>query len=149
MKTNLIYPAYQEHLNLQNSWSANHTYNDFLENLYKIIEDNFDTPLLTVGFLATNMAVSKSTLNRKLSSVIGLSANELIRQYRLKRAAIFLMLGKNVSETAYLSGFDTPSYFTQCFKEFYKVTPKEYSKFNSFILSKNNLAVNNIFLTRE
>ncbi|HEY6976746.1 MAG TPA: AraC family transcriptional regulator [Chitinophagaceae bacterium] len=134
MKTNLVNPAYQENLNFQNSWTANNTCNDFLENLYKIIEDNFDTPFLTVGFLATNLAISKSTLNRKLSSIIGLSANELIRQYRLKRAAIFLRSGKNVSETAYLSGFETPSYFTQCFKEFYKVTPKEYSKCTLFAI---------------
>jgi len=133
MQTNFLYSDYRAHLNFRIPWTAN-TYNDFLENLYNIIENNFDNPLLTVGFLATNMAVSKSTLNRKLSGIIGLSANELIRQYRLKRAAIFLMCGKNVSETAYLSGFDTASYFTQCFKEFYKITPKEYSKSNSFII---------------
>jgi len=108
-------------------------YNDFLQSLFKIIEDNIDDPVLTVGFLAINMAVSRSTLNRKLSAIIGLSTNELIRQYRLQRAATFLLSGKNVSETAYLTSFETPSYFVQCFKEFYKITPKEYSKSNSLI----------------
>jgi AraC-like DNA-binding protein len=104
----------------------------FYRTYIKFIEDNLDSPLLTVGFLAMKMAVSKSTLNRKLSTLADLSANELIKQYRLQRAAIFLMSGKNVSETAYLTGFEAPSYFTQCFKEFYKITPKKYSKNNLF-----------------
>ncbi len=101
-----------------------------MQNLLKIIKDNFDNSVLTVGFLARNMAVSKSTLNRKISTLTGLSANELIRQYRLEKAVLFLVSGKNVSETAYLTGFETPSYFTQCFKEFYKVTPKKYPRTN-------------------
>ncbi|SRR6266542_3801571 len=100
----------------------------FLKNLYKIIEVNLDTSVLTVTYLAKNMAVSKSTLNRKLLCITGLSANELIKQYRLKKAIVFLLKGKNVRETAYKTGFKTSSYFIQCFKEFYKVTPKEYTK---------------------
>ena len=134
MKTDLFYYQNLQQLNPQNSRvSAYPLYNDFLQSLFKIIEDNIDDPVLTVGFLAINMAVSRSTLNRKLSAIIGLSTNELIRQYRLQRAATFLLSGKNVSETAYLTSFETPSYFVQCFKEFYKMTPKEYSKSNSLI----------------
>ncbi len=134
MKTDLFYYQNLQQLNPQNSRViACPLYDDFLQNLFKIIEDNLDDPVLTVGFLALNMAVSRSTLNRKLSAVIGLSPNELIRRYRLQKAATFLLSGKNVSETAYLTGFETPSYFTQCFKEFYKITPKEYSKNNSLV----------------
>lgn len=130
MKTNLFYYPYQ-HLTTENvSATILPLYNDFLKDLFTVIEDNFDAPFLTVGFLASQMAMSKSTLNRRLSSFVGLSANEVIRQYRLKKAAAFLLSGKNVSETAYLTGFETPSYFTQCFKEFYKTTPKEFSKNN-------------------
>ena len=58
----------------------------------------------------------------------GLSANETIRQYRLQKAALLLLSGKNVSEAAYACGFETLSYFTQCFKEFYKITPKKYAQ---------------------
>ncbi len=135
MKTDLFYYENTRQSNPKNSMvTVNSVANDFLQNLFKIIEDNLDDSLLTVSFLAVNMGVSKSTLNRKLLTLTGLSPNGLIRQYRLQKAAIFLISGKNVSETAYLTGFETPSYFTQCFKEFYKVTPKEYSKNNSFIL---------------
>ena len=102
--------------------------NDFLANMYSIIEENIDDSSLSVGFLARNLAISKSTLNRKLLMRTGLSANETIRRYRLQKAALLLLSGKNVSEAAYLCGFETPSYFTQCFKGFYKTTPKKYAQ---------------------
>ena len=101
---------------------------DFLESLYAVIEKNIDASSLSVGFLARNLAISKSTLNRRLLTRTGLSANETIRRYRLQKAALLLLSGKNVSEAAYLCGFETPSYFTQCFKEFYKITPKKYAQ---------------------
>src|SRR4051812_10704552 len=75
--------------------------NEFLLNAYKIIEDNLDNSMLSVGYLAANLAVSKSTLNRKLLALTGMSANEFIKQYRLQKAAILLSKGNNVSETAY------------------------------------------------
>ncbi|HEX5152292.1 MAG TPA: AraC family transcriptional regulator [Parafilimonas sp.] len=105
---------------------------DFLISLYAIIENNLDTSSLSVGFLARNLAMSKSTLNRKLLLRTGLSPNEIIRRYRLQKAAILLLAGKNVSEAAYLCGFETPSYFTQCFKKFYKITPKKYAQAGMF-----------------
>src|SRR5215831_6945467 len=77
---------------------------DFLISLYAIIENNLDTSLLSVEFLARNLAVSKSTLNRKLLLRTGMSPNEIIRRYRLQKAAILLLSGKNVSEAAYSCG---------------------------------------------
>ena len=104
------------------------TTDDFLMNLYAIIENNLDASSLSVGFLARNLAMSKSTLNRKLLLRTGLSPNEIIKRYRLQKAAVLLLSGKNVSEAAYSCGFETPSYFTQCFKKFYKITPKKYAQ---------------------
>jgi AraC-like DNA-binding protein len=131
MKLSLFSYYYLQEIYPLDPWVESHnSHNDFLQTLFKIIEDNLDDSVLTVGFLAANMAVSRSTLNRKISTLTGLSTNELIKQYRLQKAAIFLVSGKNVSETAYLVGFETPSYFTQCFKEFYKITPKEYCRTN-------------------
>jgi AraC-like DNA-binding protein len=134
MKTDLFYYPYQPHLVPGNVsvtvFPLNHI---FLQSMFTIIEENLDDSMLTVDFLAKQMAVSKSTLNRRLAALVGLSAGCIIKQYRLKKAIVFLSQGKNVSETAYLTGFETPSYFIQCFKEFYKITPKEFSKNNSLI----------------
>jgi AraC-like DNA-binding protein len=59
--------------------------------------------------------------------LVQLAPNELIRLYRLRKAADLLRAGYNASETAYLVGFKTPSYFTIVFKEFYHKTPTEFA----------------------
>ncbi len=102
----------------------------FLSYCYSYINDNIDGNL-SVGDLAAKMCVSKSTLNRKLSMFTGRSANEIIRDCRLKKAAELLAAGKNVCEAAYMSGFETPSYFIYCFRAAFKQTPKKYAQNNS------------------
>jgi len=97
----------------------------FLTKIYNLIDQQLSNTEFTVSELAKELAMSSKTLNRKLSAIIGLSANELIRNYRLKKAVELLKQGLSVSQTAYSVGFDSPSYFGYCFKEFYKVSPSE------------------------
>lgn len=47
-----------------------------------------------------------------------MSAIELVRNYRLKRAAHYLKEGKTVSDAAYIVGFNNLSYFTRYPREF-------------------------------
>lgn len=104
-----------------------HVNDEFMGKLYSVIEEQLDHSEFSVGDLAREMNMSHSTLNRKLNAIIGLSANEIIRKYRLKKAAVLLRSGKSVSETAYLTGFERPSYFSSSFKEMYGITPSEYA----------------------
>jgi AraC-like DNA-binding protein len=71
--------------------------------------------------------MSRRTLHRKLAAVANQSANDILRQHRLKRAAQFLRQGRNASETAYLVGYESPAHFSLIFKEFFQQTPTEYS----------------------
>ncbi|WP_080059230.1 response regulator [Spirosoma aerolatum] len=98
----------------------------FLRRLYQLIEDRLDDSSLTVEWLATQLAVSQKTLYLKVQSLIQLSPNEVIRQYRLRKAIDLLKAGHNASETAYLVGFESPSYFARVFKDFYQQTPTSY-----------------------
>ena len=83
----------------------------------------------TVETLGQEMAYSRMQLYRKLKNISGLSPNEFIRNYRLKRAATILQDGElSVTEVLYQVGFSNKSYFTKCFKDIYGLTPKEYSK---------------------
>lgn len=72
------------------------------------------------------MAMSRSTLNPKLKALLDISTNDLIRQYRLQSATSLIVDGQEIATAAYKVGFSSPSYFTQCFKEQYGVTPSEY-----------------------
>jgi DNA-binding response OmpR family regulator/two-component sensor histidine kinase len=104
----------------------NETENPFLKKQYAIIDDMIDDPQLGASKLAEKNAMSLRTLNRKLHSITGLTAGDLIRKYRLQKSLTFLKAGHNVSEAAYRVGFETPAYFSQCFKDQFGVSPKDY-----------------------
>ncbi|WMJ73673.1 7TM diverse intracellular signaling domain-containing protein [Cytophagaceae bacterium ABcell3] len=98
----------------------------FLNEIYAFLDKRLDDSKLSVSELAHHMSVSSKTLNRKLSAVIGVNANEVIRNYRLKRASVMLKSGYSVTDTAYQTGFSSPFYFGQCFKALYGMTPTEF-----------------------
>jgi signal transduction histidine kinase/CheY-like chemotaxis protein/ligand-binding sensor domain-containing protein/methylphosphotriester-DNA--protein-cysteine methyltransferase len=105
---------------------VNEAENPFLKNIYAIIEDMIDDPQLGASKLAEKNAMSLRTLNRKLNAMTGLTAGDIIRQYRLRKSLGLLKAGHNVSEAAYMVGFETPAYFSQCFKDQYGVSPRDY-----------------------
>ena len=98
----------------------------FIQHVYQLLDAHLDDPQLNVDFLARNLSMSRSSLNRKLKSLLDISANDLIRRYRLQRATTLFAAGNDIASTAYQTGFNTPSYFSQCFKEQYGITPSEY-----------------------
>ena len=118
----------QQLINSETTLEVEETVQDkFLRQVYELIEARIDDSTLSVESLAEDLSISRKTLYRKTSSLTKLSPNELIRQYRLRRAADLLKTGYNASETAYMVGFETPAYFGQCFKDQYGITPMEYA----------------------
>ncbi|WP_462251757.1 hybrid sensor histidine kinase/response regulator transcription factor [Ekhidna sp.] len=101
---------------------------EFLNNLYEYLNLNLKESSLGIDKLASEMAMSKSTLNRKLKALLNISTNEFVKQYRLQRAVEFMIIGQNISEVAYNVGFESPSYFSQCFKSQYGLSPSEYQR---------------------
>jgi YesN/AraC family two-component response regulator len=99
----------------------------FIQKLYQYLDERLDEPNMDVENLAAGMNMNRRTLNRKLKLVLNISANDLIRRYRLQKAASMIASGHNITQTAYTVGFETPSYFTQCFKEQYGQTPTEFA----------------------
>ncbi|CCH54265.1 Hybrid signal transduction histidine kinase D [Fibrisoma limi BUZ 3] len=98
----------------------------FLRQLYEYLEAHLDDSTLNVEWLAGELSMSRRKLHRKLQTLLQLSPHDVIRQYRLRRSIDLLQAGYNASETAYRVGFESPSYFTKVFKEFYSQTPSEY-----------------------
>jgi DNA-binding response OmpR family regulator len=98
----------------------------FLAALYREMDEKLDDPGLGVDYLCKTMAMSRSTLNRKLKLLLNISTNDLIRKYRLQKAASLLSTGLDITTIVYRVGFSSPSYFSQCFKEQYGITPSDY-----------------------
>jgi len=75
------------------------------------------------------MGMSSTHLYRKLKSLTHLSANEIIKRYRIKKASPLLKNKEgNISEIMYEVGFSNLSYFSKCFKTEFGVTPKKYQQ---------------------
>lgn len=120
---------YRQQLAQPDSTTPLQTVSDqFLRKLYTLIEEHLDDSTLSVEWLAEELAMSRKALYLKVHNLTHLSPIELIRQYRLRKAIDLLRLGHSAAETAYLVGFETPSYFTKVFREFYKQTPTAYVK---------------------
>ncbi|MBZ4188017.1 hybrid sensor histidine kinase/response regulator transcription factor [Niabella beijingensis] len=99
----------------------------FVEKITTIIEERLDDYQLSVEELSKAVAMSRSTLHKKLKAISGHSPNEFIRVIRLKEAAKLLLSGNcNVSEAGYRTGFNSPSYFTKCFTLQFGATPSEF-----------------------
>ncbi|WP_018625880.1 two-component regulator propeller domain-containing protein [Niabella aurantiaca] len=100
---------------------------EFLEKAVSIIEDNLDAYDFSVEKLSRELGMSRSNLYLKVKAITGDSATALIKRVRLKKAAELIRLQKYaVSEIAYMCGFNTPSYFSTAFKQFYGCMPTEY-----------------------
>lgn len=100
----------------------------FLLKLRGGLDKHLNKTNLNAELMAQEMNMSRSTLNRKLKSILNQGINDFIKQYRLQRAAEFLSAGYKVAEVAQRVGFKSPSYFTQCFKAYYQRTPSDFHK---------------------
>lgn len=110
-----------------NTLTTNTQDKKFVEKLISIIEDRLTDPQLSVEELSREMAMSRSSLHKKLKAMLGYVPNEFIRLIRLKKAAKMLLSGEhNISEVGYMTGFNSPSYFSRCFIQQFNVTPSEF-----------------------
>jgi DNA-binding response OmpR family regulator len=103
----------------------------FLLKVNQVLERELANSAFTVEQLAGEMAVSTRTLQRKLSALTGINASDLLRTFRLNKAATLLREGHAVSDAAYQVGFESLSYFSKCFKAQFSVSPSEYALFEA------------------
>ena len=101
----------------------------FFKKATEVIEKYIDDSEFTVELLAKETGLSTVHLYRKLKSITGMSTNEFIRSFKMKRAAQLLKQNKlRVSEVAFMVGFNDPKYFRKCFKNEFGKSPSEYAK---------------------
>ena len=98
----------------------------FVEKLNAAIRENLSNTNLKMEELGEKVGLSRVQLYRKVKAITGLSPVELLRQMRLQQGYVLLSTtNKTVSEIAFEVGFNTPGYFSKCFKEQYGKLPME------------------------
>ena len=101
---------------------------EFLTRINKIIMSNLTEPGNLIETLAHDMAVSRSSLHKKIRSISGMTPNDYIQLIRLKKAAELLSGNEyQINEIAYLVGFNSPSYFSKCFFNQFGMLPRDFS----------------------
>lgn len=81
---------------------------------------------LQIKDIADELFMSTSTLRRKVSSLMKTSPNQYIREYRLKNAQQLIKHQQGtLSQIAHKAGFNSLSYFSTCYTNFYGISPKD------------------------
>ncbi|VAW46809.1 hypothetical protein MNBD_GAMMA02-292 [hydrothermal vent metagenome] len=101
---------------------------EFIDKLVKVIENNYQNSQLNRDKIASKMAVSDRQLQRKIKALIDQNPMDMLREYRLKKAAERLKDGYQVAQPSDEAGFKSPTHFSQCFKAHYGLTPKQYQQ---------------------
>jgi DNA-binding response OmpR family regulator len=80
--------------------------------------------------LASEMALSRNQLNRKVMALTGMNSSAYIMKLRLARAKRLLKadITMSVGDVALKCGFDDMGYFSRVFKQSFDMTPSQYRK---------------------
>lgn len=100
----------------------------FLDKVRRYIQDNIGNSDANVDDMGEAVAASRSTLNRRLRSLMGVSASQLLNEARMQHAEELLRSDNrlSVSDVAQACGFSDKYYFQRVFKKKFGATPSEY-----------------------
>ena len=99
----------------------------FLRDLMNYVEKIWNDSSFNVSNFSKELGLSSSQFYRRLKNLTGKSPSIFLRDYRLKRAMIMLHYKKgNVTKISERTGFNSPAYFSKCFKETFNILPSKY-----------------------
>lgn len=98
----------------------------FISNFMEFTEKEWRNAELKVDDFEKNIGFSKSKLYREIIRLTGKSPKLFLLHFRLLKSLQLLQKQKgNISEVAFDSGFNSPSYFAKCFRKKYGIMPRE------------------------
>ena len=99
----------------------------FMKDLYELMEKELANADLDIVKMAEMMKISRTKFYYKVKGLTGENPSVFFKRYKLNRAATLLKEGKyNMSEIAWMTGFNTLSRFSTSFKKQFGVPPSEY-----------------------
>ncbi|XMO85893.1 ATP-binding protein [Algibacter sp. AS12] len=102
--------------------------NAFLEKLYNLIEENLDNQNLDLNSFTKELYLNRTHFYQKVKALTNLTPFEVLKDYRLKKAAEFLVHKRvSVNEVYAMTGFKSRTHFSKLFKERYNITPGKYA----------------------
>ena len=100
----------------------------FMKELYELMDKELANQELDITRMTEMMRISRTKFYYKVKGLTGENPGVFFKRYKLNRAADLLKEGKhNMSEIAYMTGFNTLSHFSTSFKKQFGVPPSEYA----------------------
>lgn len=101
--------------------------NVFMQRLMSFVEERMSDSNIGVQDMADATAMSRSSLNRRMHQLLGVTPADFLREARMKRACELLRTTeRGMSEIAFACGFSDPKYFGKQFKATMGVSAREY-----------------------
>ena len=101
--------------------------NAFMKELYDLMDKELANQELDINRITEMMRISRTNFYYKVKGLTGENPGVFFKRYKLNRAADLLKEGKhNMSEIAWMTGFNTLSHFSTSFKKQFGVPPSEY-----------------------
>jgi signal transduction histidine kinase/CheY-like chemotaxis protein/sugar lactone lactonase YvrE len=103
-----------------------------LQKVMVYIEEHIADTDLKVDNICLSIGLSRAQLYRKIKALTGYTMADMIKEIRLKRANQLLQnKAFQVSEVAYMVGFNDPYYFSKNYKARFGYSPRERKKINT------------------
>lgn len=101
---------------------------DFITSLNEILIQKMKTSI-DMNELARDLAISKSTLDKRVRKLTHKNASQYIREFRLDYAVKLIHSGeRNIKYIVDQTGFSSLSYFSTSFKLYLNTTPRDFIK---------------------
>lgn len=98
-----------------------------INEFYKLMDEGLDDPELNINQITDKLNISRTKFYYKVKSLTGETPSQFFKIYKLNKATELIKTGKyNISEIAFMTGFNTLSHFSLSFKKQFGVPPSEY-----------------------
>lgn len=100
----------------------------FLKEAIAIVEKHLSDSDFSVDKFSRDIGMSRSNLYLKFKAITGESATDFIKRIRFTKAVELIQSQRyTIAQIAYMCGFNSPSYFSTAFKQYYGYMPSEYA----------------------
>ena len=101
---------------------------EFMQRCDEIVNEHIADSDFSVDDMARLLLISHTSFFTKFKAITSMTPNEYLIKQRLSRAADYLRENPTatIANVAYKYGFNSPRYFSQCFKKVYGVNPTEW-----------------------
>ena len=123
------YEGITEHAEIDNNLirTLNPVEEKWLTKIMDNVESNWNKAAFSVSSLSNALGYTYSQLYHRLLKLTGKTPNNFIKEFKLHNALVMLYKHKGtITQVAYKSGFNSPTYFSDCFLQKYGIRPSKY-----------------------